>query len=68
MNFLIDLLKFFGVDNLTEVEDYICYVLIDDDERQMNRKVLGFEQLHINPNKRSKLDKVIISDYFGDVE
>ena len=68
MNFLIDLLKFFGVDNLTEVEDYICYVLIDDDERPMSRKVLGFEQLHINPNKRSKLDKVTISDYFGNVE
>ena len=68
MSFLIDLLKFFGVDNLTEVEDYICYVLIDDDERPMSRKVLGFEQLRINPNKRSKLDKVIISDYFGDVE
>ena len=68
MNFLIDLLKFFGVNNLTEVKDYICYVLIDDDERPMSRKVLGFEQLHVNPNKRSKLDKVIISDYFGDVD
>ena len=68
MSFLIDLLKFFGVNNLTEVKDYICYVLIDDDERLMSRKVLGFEQLHINPNKRSQLDKVIISDYFGDVD
>ena len=68
MNFLIDLLKFFGVNNLTEVKDYICYVLIDDDELPMSRKVLGFEQLHVNPNKRSQLDKVIISDYFGDVD
>lgn len=68
MNFLIDLLKFFGVNNLTEVKDYTCYVLIDDDERPMSRKVLGFEQLHVNPNKRSQLDKVIISDYFGDVD
>lgn len=67
MNFLIALLKFFGVNDLMEVKDYICYVLIEDDDRPMNRKVLGFEQLHINPNKRSMIDKVVISDYFGGV-
>ena len=51
MSFLIDLLDFFGVNNLTEVENQYVYVLVDGDS--WYSKAHGIEHLKTNPNIKS---------------
>ena len=68
MTFLIALLNFFGVNNLTEVKDQYIYVLTESGKSVLNRKVLGLEHLSTNPNRRCGIKKIVYSDYFGEVE
>ena len=62
MNFLIKLLQFFGVNNLTEVKNHYCYVLTEGEG--LACKPIGLEQLEINRNGRCKLKKLIYADCF----
>ena len=66
MTFLIDLLNFFGVNNLTEVENQYVYVLVDGDS--WYSKAHGIEHLTTNPNKRCHLKKMMFKDYFSSWE
>ena len=68
MTFLIALLDFFGVNNLTEVKDQYVYVLTESGKSVLNRKVLGLEHLATNPNRQCGRSKSIYSDFFGEVE
>lgn len=62
MDFLIKLLQFFGVDNLTEVKNHYCYVLVEGESLCI--KPVGLEQLAINKNKRCALKQLIFADCF----
>ena len=66
MRFLIDLLDFFGVNNLTEVKNQYVYVLVDDESRYVNAQ--GLEHLTTNPNKQCGIKKMVYSDYFCEVD
>ena len=68
MTFLIALLDFFGVNNLTEVKDQYVYVLTDGGKSVINRKVLGLEHLSTNPNRQCGIKKIVYSDYFCEVD
>ena len=68
MNFLIALLDFFGVNNLTEVKDQYVYVLTESGKSVLSRKVLGLEHLATNPNRQCGISKIVYSDYFGEGE
>ena len=63
MSFLIDLLDFFGVNNLTEVENKYVYVLVDGDS--WYSKAHGIEHLTTNPNKQCGIKKMMFKDYFS---
>ena len=63
MTFLIDLLSFFGVNNLTEVNNQYVYVLVDDVDSRYG-KAHGIEHLNTNPNKMCSLKKMMFKDYF----
>ena len=63
MTFLIDLLNFFGVNNLTEVENQYVYVIVDDVDSWYG-KVYGIEHLTTNPNKQCGIKKMVFKDYF----
>ena len=66
MTFLIDLLNFFGVNNLTEVENQYVYVLVDDVDLWRNGS--GIEHLATNPNKQCGIKKMVFKDYFSSWE
>ena len=66
MSFLIDLLDFFGVNNLTEVENQYVYVLVDGDS--WYSKAHGIEHLTTNPNKQCGIKKMVFKDYFSSWE
>ena len=66
MTFLIDLLNFFGVNNLTEVENQYVYVLVDDVDLWCNGS--GIEHLATNPNKQCGIKKMVFKDYFSSWE
>ena len=63
MTFLIDLLNFFGINNLTEVENQYVYVLVDVDS--WDGKAHGIEHLATNPNKQCGIKKMVFKDYFN---
>ena len=65
MTFLIALLDFFGVNNLTEVKDQYVYVLTESGKSVLNRKVLGLEHLSTNPNRQCGIKKMVFKDYFS---
>ena len=67
MTFLIDLLNFFGVNNLTEVKNQYVYVLVDEDE-SWDGKAHGIEHLSTNPNKQCGIKKMVFKDYFSSWE
>ena len=67
MTFLIDLLNFFGVNNLTEVENQYVYVLVDDVDSWYG-KAHGIEHLTTNPNKQCGIKKMVFKDYFSSWE
>ena len=64
MTFLIDLLNFFGVNNLTEVENQYVYVLVDDVDSWYG-KAHGIEHLETNPNNKCGIKKMVFKDYFS---
>ena len=64
MTFLIDLLNFFGVNNLTEVENQYVYVLVDDVDSWYG-KAHGIEHLATNHNKQCGIKKMVFKDYFS---
>ena len=67
MTFLIDLLNFFGVNNLTEVENQYVYVLVDDVDSWYDN-AHGIEHLTTNPNKQCGIKKMVFKDYFSSWE
>ena len=67
MSFLIDLLDFFGVNNLTEVKNQYIYVLVDEDKSWYDN-AQGIEHLTTNPNKQCGIKKIVYSDYFCEVD
>ena len=67
MTFLIDLLNFFGVNNLTEVKNQYVYVLVGEDE-SWDGKAHGIEHLSTNPNKQCGIKKMVFKDYFSSWE
>ena len=67
MTLLIDLLNFFGVNNLTEVENQYVYVLVDDVDSWYG-KAHGIEHLATNPNKQCGIKKMVFKDYFSSSE
>ena len=67
MSFLIDLLDFFGVNNLTEVENQYVYVLVGDVD-SWHGKAQGIEHLKTNHNKMCSLKKMMFKDYFSSWE
>lgn len=67
MSFLIDLLDFFGVNNLTEVKNQYIYVLVDDD-KSWHDNAQGIEHLTTNPNKQCGIKKMVFKDYFSSWE
>ena len=67
MTFLIDLLNFFGVNNLTEVENQYVYILVDDVDSWYG-KAHGIEHLTTNPKKRCGIKKMMFKDYFSSWE
>ena len=67
MTFLIDLLNFFGVNNLTEVKNQYVYVLVDEDE-SWDGKAHGIGHLSTNPNKQCGIKKMVFKDYFSSWE
>ena len=64
MTFLIDLLDFFGVNNLTEVKNQYIYVLVDEDKSWYDN-AQGIEHLTTNPNKQCGIKKIVFKDYFS---
>ena len=64
MSFLIDLLDFFGVNNLTEVKNQYVYVLVDEDKSWYNN-AQGIEHLTTNPNKQCGIKNIVFKDYFS---
>ena len=64
MTFLIDLLDFFGVNNLTEVKNQYVYVFVDEDKSWYG-SAQGIEHLTINPNKQCGIKKMMFKDYFS---
>ena len=64
MSFLIDLLDFFGVNNLTEVKNQYVYVLVDED-KSWYFNAQGIEHLTTNPNKQCGIKKMMFKDYFS---
>ena len=67
MTFLIDLLDFFGVNNLTEVKNQYIYVLVDEDKLWYDN-AQGIEHLTTNPNKQCSIKKMVFKDYFSSWE
>lgn len=65
MTFLIDLLKFFGVNNLTEVKNQYIYVHVDESQSWYNQ-AHGIEHLSTNPNKMCSIKKMMFKDYFSE--
>ena len=59
MSFLIDLLDFFGVNNLTEVKNQYIYVLVDEDKLWYDN-AQGIEHLTTNPNKQFGIKKILL--------
>ena len=67
MSFLIDLLDFFGVNNLTEVKNQYVYVFVDEDKSWYDN-AQGIEHLTTNPNKQCGIKNMIFKDYFSSWE
>ena len=67
MSFLIDLLDFFGVNNLTEVKNQYIYVLVDEGKSWYDN-AQGIEHLTTNPNKQCGIKKMMFKDYFSSWE
>ena len=67
MTFLIDLLDFFGVNNLTEVKNQYIYVLVDEGKSWYDN-AQGIEHLTTNPNKQCGIKKMMFKDYFSSWE
>ena len=66
---IIACLDFFGVDDLSQVKNYKCYILTDKDRIWSCTDVLGLEQLHFDEysyNRKTIIKKDILDEFVGD--
>ena len=64
---IIQCLDFFGVDDLSQVKNYKCYILTDKERIWCATDVLGLEQLQFEQYKhnRQSIIKKDVMDEFG---
>lgn len=64
---IIQCLDFFGVNNLSEVKNYKCYILTDKERIWCASDVLGIEQLpfHVYSKRRQSIIKSDVLKEFG---
>ena len=66
---IIACLDFFGVDDLSQVKNYKCYILTDKDYIWSCNDVLGLEQLPFDEyyhNRKTIIKKDILDEFGGD--
>ena len=66
---IIACLDFFGVDDLSQVKNYKCYILTDKDYIWSCTDVLGLEQLPFDEyshNRKTIIKKDILDEFIGD--
>ena len=66
---IIACLDFFGVDDLSQVKNYKCYILTDKDYIRSCTDVLGLEQLPFDEysnNRKTIIKKDILDEFGGD--
>ena len=66
---IIACLDFFGVDDLSQVKNYKCYILTDKDYILSCTDVLGLEQLPFDEysnNRKTIIKKDILDEFVGD--
>ena len=66
---IIACLDFFGVDDLSQVKNYKCYILTDKEYIWSCTDVLGLEQLHFDEysnNRKTIIKKDILYEFVGD--
>ena len=66
---IIACLDFFGVDDLSQVKNYKCYILTDKDHIWSCTDVLGLEQLSFDEyshNRKTIIKKDILDEFGGD--
>ena len=66
---IIACLDFFGVDDLSQVKNYKCYILTDKDYIWSCTDVLGLEQLpfdEYSDNRKTIIKKDILDEFKGD--
>ena len=66
---IIACLDFFGVDDLSQVKNYKCYILTDKDYIWSCTDVLGLEQLPFDEyshNRKTIIKKDILDEFVGD--
>ena len=66
---IIACLDFFGVDDLSQVKNYKCYILTDKEYIWSCTDVLGLEQLPFDEysnNRKTIIKKDILDEFVGD--
>ena len=66
---IIACLDFFGVDDLSQVKNYKCYILTDNEYIWSCTDVLGLEQLPFDEysnNRKTIIKKDILDEFVGD--
>ena len=66
---IIACLDFFGVDDLSQVKNYKCYILTDKDYIWSCTDVLGLEQLPFDEyshNRKTIIKKDILDEFVGE--
>ena len=66
---IIACLDFFGVDDLSQVKNYKCYILTDKDTIWSCTDVLGLEQLpfdEYSDNRKTIIKKDILDEFVGE--
>lgn len=68
---IIQCLDFFGVNNLSEVKNYKCYILTDKEQIWCASDVLGLEQLpfyEYRNNRQRIIKQEVLDEFVGDVD
>ena len=68
---IIQCLDFFGVNDLSEVKDYKCYVLTEKDRIWCASDVLGLEQLpfyEYRNNRQRIVKQEVLDEFVGDID
>lgn len=66
---IIACLDFFGVDDLSQVKNYKCYILTDKEHIRSCNDVLGLEQLPFDEysrNRKTIIKKDILDEFVGE--